>query len=114
MRTQVQGEYRVVRLLILDIIRQVKVLRRPDIFRNIPALPMTRFDVSITSDIIRRVIEDIVDEDLAQELRIDLKSPPQYLLTPQGLEELRHDRTEVAILLDGFQAIRTLFPQSSA
>lgn len=114
MRTRVIGEYRVARLLILDLIRQAHVLRRPEIFRHIPVLPTTRFDVNITSDIIRRVLEDVADEGLAQELRTDRASSPQYALTPRGLEELRHDRTEVAILVDGLQAIRTLFPQSTA
>ena len=111
MRTMKKGEYRVVRLLILDMIYRGKVLRRPEIFRHIRNLPTTRFELDNSPELIKRVLDDVTDEDLVRELHMDAQSPQQFLLTREGQQELVHDRTEVSILLDGLQAVRALFPE---
>ena len=110
----VEAEYAVIRLLILDLVCEARVLRRLEIIQYLRRLPTMVYRVGILTSLVDRALEDLVEESLLEERGADKIALAQFLLTQNGLEELRHDGTEAGMIVDGFRAIRKLFPKSSA
>ena len=109
----VEAEYAVIRLFILGLVHEAKVLRRLEIFNCLQKLPTAVFQIKIVRSMVERALEDLVEECLLEERMADKTVPAQFLLTPSGLAELRHDGNEAGMIVDGLRAIRTLFPKSA-
>ena len=107
--------YKVIRLLVLDLIHMMGVVRRPTLFRclfNLPAAT-SQMKIKVSPDLLQEVLKDLMEENLVRELQIDMGTPLQFLLTEEGIEEWGRQRADLDMSILGLRAVAMLCTKSA-
>lgn len=106
MRTVAVETYAYVYLIVRDVIGCASAVRRPEIFEHMRNLRDEKYALEMHTDMVREALDQVMEEEEGKLSRADAQRPPQYLLTPYGVQQWQKGILEFDAVAHGLLVTR--------